>query len=223
MLSFFLPTPPKIQATDASSNTKLEEDTSIYKNTISLKPALFKYETWVIFAMFACAGMAGHMMTSQMTNIASVQIPGWGGAYILVMALAGSSGAGRLIISTLSDKLGVFNTWKLIFATQIVNMMFFRNYTSPNSIIWGTIVMGLFYGASIPLCWASVAAVYGKKYLGSIYGIVTNGFAVAALVGPLLAARIVDTTNSYNGTFIAIAGFGILGMILAFTIKENKK
>jgi MFS family permease len=101
-------------------------------------------------------------------------------------------------------------------------MLLFRTYTSPTLIVWGTIVMGVFYGAAIPLCWSSVAEVFGKKYLGSIYGVVTNGFAVAALVGPLLAARLVDTTGSYDGAFFAIAGFGVLGMILAFTIKKRE-
>jgi hypothetical protein len=38
----------------------------------------------------------------------------------------------------------------------------------------------------------------------------------------LLAARLVDTTGSYEGAFFAIAGFGVLGMIIAFTIKKEK-
>ncbi len=218
LLSLFLPTPPKIQ-----EGTVTEEDTSIYKNTIDFKGALRKHETWVLFAIFCMAGMTGMMMTSQMTKIATVQIPGWTGAYLLIMALAGANGAGRLIVSGLSDRIGVFNTWKMIFAVQTANMILFRFYQSPAALILGTIVMGLFYGASIPLCWSTIASVYGKKYMSSIYGVITNGFAVAALVGPLLAARIVDTSGSYSMAFLAIAAFQVLGLVLSFVLERSRK
>jgi MFS family permease len=219
ILSIFLPNPPKVE--EGLSEGK-DEDFSLYHNKITPFPALKRYETWVIFLCFACAGMSGQILVSQMANIAKVQA-NYDQGFILVMTLAIGNASGRLLVSSLSDRLGCFHTWKVISIVNFVNAILFPLYKTPGMLIFGSILVGMFYGASVPLTWASVAAVYGKKYMGGIYGYVTNGFAVAATVGPIIAATVFDSTGSYNGGFIAVALFQIVGLVLAFTVKDSKK
>lgn len=230
VLAQFLPTPPKVNASDpdvvAAAKAAEEADMKTkYKNTIALKQALKTKETWVTFFMFACAGMGGQMMTSQMTKIASVQYTTGDAtalAVTMLMALGLANGLGRLCVSTLSDKLGVRNTWTLIFIVQGINILCFRFYTTSLLLHVGTFVLGFFYGASIPLVWNTVAGIFGRKYLGSIYGVITNGFAVAALAGPLISARIVDATGSYNPAFLVLASFLVVGLILSRTLPNDR-
>lgn len=220
ILSNFLPTPPKESDQQAAGIDIYQDDTSLYKNTITPERALLKYETWVMFGCMCCAAMTGQLLTSQVAMIASAQAA-WEGGYILVMMLAIGNGCGRILLPTLSDKIGVFNSWKVLSVATFINMILFAFYTTPGTMIFGTIMLGLFYGACVPLTWASVAAVYGKKYLGSIYGYVTTAFGFAAVIGPMIAASVYDASGTYTKAYFVVAGFQVIGFILAFTIKDK--
>lgn len=190
----------------AAAKIAEEEDqrTTKYKNTVDLKTCLKKKETWLIFFMYACAAMGGQMMTSQMSKIAQIQFTTGDVAAVtatMIMALGLANGLGRLCVSTVADRLGVINTWRLIFLVQIINILCFRFYTGYASLVVGTFVLGSFYGATIPMVYTTVATIFGRKSMGSIHGVITNGISVAALVGPLISSNIVDATGSYNPAF----------------------
>ena len=231
ILAQFLPEPERADASDpkvaaaAKAAEEMDEKTTLYKNTKNLKAAIKTKEIWLCFFMFACAGMGGQMMTSQMTKIAAVQLTdGDAGALAvkMIMALGLANGLGRLCVSTLSDKLGVKNTWSLIFIAQCINILCFRFYTTTTALVAGTFALGFFYGAAIPLVWNTAASIFGRKHLGAIYGVITNGFSVAALVGPLVCAKIVDTTGSYNPAFIVLAVFLALGLVMSRILPDPK-
>ena len=164
-------------------------------------------------------------MTSQMTKIAEVQYTTGDAAALAVtmlMLLGLSNGLGRLFVSTISDKLGVRNTWSLIFIAQCINILLFRFYTTAMLLNIGTFILGFFYGAAIPLVWNTAAGIFGRRHLGAIYGVITNGFSVAALVGPLVSARIVDVTGSYDPAFLVLALFLIIGLVLSRIMPNDK-
>ena len=100
--------------------------------------------------------------------------------------------------------------------------MLFRFYTTAAALNIGTFVLGFFYGAAIPLVWNTAAGIFGRRHLGAIYGVITNGFSVAALVGPLVSARIVDVTGSYNPAFLVLALFLVIGFVLSRIMPNDK-
>lgn len=222
ILSFLLPNPVKYpELVVADTRGAGAVDYSKYKDTINtVGKAVKTKETWCLFAMFACAGMTGQMLTSQMTNIATVQA-GLMNGYILIMGMAIFNGLGRLVVSSVSDKIGITNTWRLIFAVLAADMVLMSVSHSMLPLLVSVCIMGAFYGGSIPLVWASTTGVFGKKYVTTIYGVITNGFAVAALVGPTLASRIVDMSGGYTMAFYAVVVFEIIGFLLSFTIKDK--
>jgi OFA family oxalate/formate antiporter-like MFS transporter len=221
ILSFLLPNPikyPELTVTDSGNVS--EVDHSKYKNTVSGKAIFTKKETWILFSLFACAGMAGQMLTSQMNNIAMIHA-GLKSGYVLIMAMGLANGLGRICISSLSDRIGVCNTWRLIYIATAVDMLLLAIANNFTMMLVGVIVLGIFYGGSVPLVWAADTAVFGKKYVTSVQGVVTNGFAIAALVGPTLASRIVESTGGYTTAFYTIIIFTVIGFILSFAIKDN--
>lgn len=222
ILSFLLPNPMKHQdeLVEAADDPNAV-DHSKYKNSISsVKDILKTKETWILFTMFGCAGMAGQMATSQLNNIAVVQIGLESGA-AFIMALGLCNGLGRLAVSALSDRLGTANTWRLLYAGTAVAMVLLANASSYAMMMIGVVLMGLFYGGGVALIWPTDTAVFGKKYVTSIQGVVTNGFAVAAMIGPIIAAQMIDRTGSYSAAFYSVIAFAALGFILSFTIKDN--
>ncbi|MCI8291977.1 MAG: OFA family MFS transporter [Hespellia sp.] len=218
-LSLIFPTPGKEQL--ETGEDAAEVDTSLYKNKYTGEQALKKYEFWILFLCMGCAAMSGQMLTAHVAMI-SVMQANWESGATLVMAIAVGNTAGRLLLGAISDRLGVFTTWKALFAVATVNMFLFTRYTSPATMIVGTVILAACYGACVPLTWASITAVFGKKYMGTIYGYTNISFGIASFIGPMAAAAIVDATGVYNQAFLVVAGFQLLGLVLAFTISDKK-
>ena len=161
------------------------------------------------------------MLTAHVANI-SVAQAGWESGAVLVMAVAVGNTAGRLLLGAISDRLGVFTTWKVLFAVATINMLLFTRYNTPTTLMIGTVILAACYGACVPLTWASITSVFGKKYMGTIYGYTNISFGIASFIGPMAAAAIFDATGAYNNAFLVVAAFQIVGLILAFTISDKK-
>lgn len=222
ILSYLLPNPidhPELVVADTRGAESA--DHSKFKDSIqTVGQAAKTKETWILFFMFACAGMTGQMLTSQVTNIALVQA-GLTDGYILVMGMGIFNGLGRLVVSSVSDRIGITNTWRLLYVVLALDMVLMAFSTTMGMLLVSVCIMGMFYGGAIPLIWATTTGVFGKKYVTTIYGIITNGFAVAALVGPTLASRVVDLSGGYTMAFYVVAAFQVIGFVLSFMIKNN--
>lgn len=218
-LSIFFPTPGAEQL--AAGTGSATQDNSLYQNRYTGEQAIKKYEFWVMFLCMGCAAMSGQMLTAHVAMI-SVAQAGWESGAALVMAVAVGNTAGRLLLGAVSDRLGVFTTWKVLFAVAIVNMLLFTQYKTPSTLIAGTVILAACYGACVPLTWASITSVFGKKYMGTIYGYTNISFGIASFIGPMAAAAIFDATGAYRNAFLVVAGFQILGLILAFTVSDKK-
>lgn len=219
-LSLLFPTPGPEQLSTGSEAGQ-EVDHSLYKNKYTGEQALKHYEFWVMFLCMGCAAMSGQMLTAHVAMI-SVAQANWQSGATLVMAVAVGNTAGRLLLGAISDRLGVFTTWKLLFAVAAVNMFLFAKYTTPTTMIIGTVILAACYGACVPLTWASITSVFGKKYMGTIYGYTNISFGIASFIGPMVAAAIFDATGVYNKAFLVVAVFQIIGLLLAFTISDKK-
>lgn len=221
ILSFLLPNPAKYPELLVAAEDGASADHSKYKNSCTtLGQIAAKKETWILLAMFACSGMSGQMLTSQLNNIAQVHV-GLASGASLIMALGLCNGLGRLLVSGVSDRIGVCNTYRILYcgiAASMVLMIFANGF---GLMLLAVVLLGLFYGGGTALIWAADTMVFGKQYVGSVNGIVTNGFAVAALIGPSLASHFVDTTGGYVGAFVAVIAFAALGIVLSFGIRDN--
>ena len=223
LLSFLLPNPMKhpelvIIGGEADANAV---DHSKYKDSISSVGDILKTkETWILFTMFGCAGIAGQLATSQLNNIAVVQV-GLESGYMMIMAFGVCNGLGRFAVSSLSDKIGVTNTWRVIYGCTAIDMILLANSNSFGMMMLAVILLGIFYGGGVALIWATDTIVFGKKYITSVQGVVTNGFAVAALIGPTIASTVVDTTGTYASAFYTTIIFSAIGFALSFTLKDN--
>lgn len=221
ILSFLLPNPAKYPELLVAAEDGASADHSKYKNSCTtLGQIAAKKETWILLAMFACSGMSGQMLTSQLNNIAQVHV-GLASGASLIMALGLCNGLGRLLVSGVSDRIGVCNTYRILYCGIAVSMVLMIFANGFGLMLLAVVLLGLFYGGGTALIWAADTMVFGKQYVGSVNGIVTNGFAVAALIGPSLASHFVDTTGGYVGAFVAVIAFAILGIVLSFGIKDN--
>lgn len=177
------------------------------------------YQLWLMFVMAVSSGL---MIISQVALIAKDQahIDKWGFAPVATLAIFNT--LGRVVSGFLSDRIGRTNTMVLAFVLQAANMFAFSHYTTPGWLIFGSAFTGLCYGTIFTLFPAATADFYGVRNLGVNYGLVFTGFGVAGVIGPMLAARIRDTSGNYHYAFVISAIMLLLGAALAFILKAPK-
>ena len=139
-------------------------------------------------------------------------------AAVSVMAVAGAVAAlvcGILaetlpvkLLLTLAYLLGAASMWTLIHADTLTETYLFA-------------VMQGFLGTGVntlaPIMWASY---YGRRSLGSVFGMSRAAQVCGFAVGPLVSAVVFDNTGSYRGAFIALALVAIAASALLATARR---
>lgn len=227
ILSFFLPNPVKDPSPKEEEEETGQSVSEAYKVSAPLDgsirttgEALRSREVWYLFFIFCCASVAGLMFTSQVTTIARVQA-GVEDGTILVMTMGVVNGFGRLLTPSLSDRVGVFRIWLLVFLVMIADMAVLSISHTLTALFPALCVMSFFAGGANPLMWATVSGIFGTKYMGTVFGVVTNGFAVASITSPVIAAGIAQTTGSYTAAFGFVAGISFCGLLLTARLTKR--
>lgn len=174
------------------------------------------YLLWFAYLMSAAAGL---MLIGHMASIADVQA-NWKAGFLLVVILAVFNFFGRIMGGLLSDKVGRTRALLLVFLIQAVNMFAFSFYTEIPTLIAGSALAGLAYGALFALFPAATADLFGLKNLGVNYGLVFTGWGVAGIIGPIVGGLVADATGSYNISYITSAVMLVIGALLVLRMKK---
>lgn len=123
---------------------------------------------------------------------------------------------GRITWGILSDKLGRLRVISVMFGLTAMAVGLLSTIT-PNTWLFFSIV------AIIAFCFGGFLAVippltsdyYGIKNLGANYGLVYQGYGIAALVGPML----ISLAGGFKPAFLIAALLTIVGLILSLLVK----
>lgn len=185
-----------------------------YTPTEMLKTSQF-FKIWLMFCFGASAGLLviGHLATIS-------QIQGgihWG--FILVAVLAVANAGGRVVAGWISDKLGRTHTMLLVFVIQAVNMAMFITYTTGVTLLIGSIITGLAYGALLSLFPSITFDYFGLKNAATNYGLVFSSWGAAALIGPIIAGVAADLTGGYQASYFISAVLLIIAAAISLVTK----
>ncbi len=201
---------PKKAVTDLSQLTANE----------AVKTRRFWY-LWVMLFINVTCGIAVLSVASPMAQ----EIAGLSAAAAATMVgLMGLfNGFGRIGWASISDYIGRANVYTAFFAIQIVAFFLLPNITQ--AIIFQAILFLILtcYGggfASIP---AYIGDLFGTKQLGAIHGYILTAWAAAGLAGPILAAWVRETTNSYSGTLSIFGFMFIIALVVSLVIRIDIK
>ena len=222
VFSFFLPDLPKKEKKDGGAVEKLDEPNTIYNNEYHGVGLLKTKDFYIMFALYICGTMAGMILNSAISNIASVQCNAPELGYLAVMALAIGNGVGRFAISAIADKVGATNAYRILFAIAVVDCLALCVTHSFGVLVIETILLGAVYGGSIPLCQTAVGQIYGSQYLATTYAIIGLAFGVSGFVGPMIAAACFDINGTYVPAYIMVAVITAIGFALTFALSKKK-
>jgi MFS family permease len=236
LLSFNMVDPPKgydretglFGPEPSDKNENAEKQAASPQNTagqhdgdMSTKEMLKSPNFYKQFAIFALSSASGLMIIGHAAKIAQVQVA-WEGGFLLVIILNMLNTAGRFLGGSISDKIGRLNTLKLILAVQAVNMLLFGFYGSVPVIIAGIIVQGFCYGTIFSVMPSLTADLYGMRNFGANYGSLFLAWGVGGIIGPMTAARVLDTTGKYGIAYMIACALTVVALAIVFAMKVKK-
>lgn len=201
---------PKINTSEVSDKIINDNEFTV---TQMIKTKSF-YLIWVIYLTGTITGL----LVIGLAKDIGMDVAGLAPAIAAnAVALAAIFNAlGRITWGILSDKLGRLRVISVMFGLTAVAVGLLSTIT-PNTWLFFSIV------AIIAFCFGGFLAVippltsdyYGIKNLGANYGLVYQGYGIAALVGPML----ISLAGGFKPAFLIAALLTIVGLILSLLVK----
>lgn len=92
--------------------------------------------------------------------------------------------------------------------------------TSGTAVVFGC-VMGALWLSTVPLTSGLVAAIFGPRYLTTLFGIVFFSHQVGAFLGVWLGGRVFDSTGSYGPVWLMAVVLGVLAALVHLPIATD--
>lgn len=165
---------------------------SDFKVGILLKDRKFRYIWLMIYMNIAC-GLALISTVSSVCNEIGHNLK----TTALVVSIMGIfNGAGRLILSAISDKFkNRSNMYLIVFIMSVIVTLI--AWFIPKFSIITLMVISAGYGAGFSLLPSLLSDIYGMKNISKIHGLTLSAWAVAGVTGNQFAELIHSSSNSY--------------------------
>lgn len=131
--------------------------------------------------------------------------------------------AGSLTAGWLGDRYRRRTLLSLLYLLRAIVMIAFllTPLTSASAIVFGA-VMGLLWLSTVPLTSGLVAAIFGPRYLSTLFGIVFLSHQVGAFLGVWLGGRVYDSSGSYEPVWVVAVVLGVAAAIIHLPISAAR-
>lgn len=143
----------------------------------------------------------------------------YGATLIAVSSLF--NGLGRIAWGALSERLGRLNTFRVLFATQLI--VFGLLMTEHNPWVFAALVCYVLscFGGGFAIMPSMVSDVYGTKRMSRLYGVILTAWSAAGVVGPLMVASIKDSYPDRAVIYAFLLNILVLGVAFTFSFLVN--
>lgn len=177
---------------------------------------------WLVWLGVLLASASGLMITAHTSGMGQllVGMTASQGA-LMVGVFAVGNFAGRFISGNLSDRIGCINTVMLLMAGSAVELLFFYGGAADfNSFMVQTCILGFFFGGTMSNLPLLCSTYFGFKNFGKNYPIAYSGYTVSSLLGPMIAASVLDLTGAYDLSFVIAGALSIVALLVFLVIRQ---
>jgi len=207
---------------DSLSKDIKNKEESIQPADFSLLQTLRTKTFWLItFVWLFLASNMFLVFTHLVPHVTDIGFSAGEAAAVLSL-VGGLSVVGRVLMGTVSDRIGRKPT-AIICALLQAGAMVWLTWSQD---LWMLYLFALFYGLAYGGIGPSIAALigdtFGLRNMGAILGALDIGFGVGGALGPAIGGLIFDATNSYFMAFLlgAVVMF-ISALLIAVTRRET--
>ena len=183
----------------------------------SVRQMLATKEAYLLFAIFFSACMSGLYLIGIVKDM-GVQLAGMDVATAAntVSAVAVFNTAGRIILGTLSDKVGRMRVISFTMLVTVLAIVALSTFTLSHSLFFLCVgAVAFCFGGNITVFPAIVGDFFGLKNHSKNYGIIYQGFGLGALAGSFIAKYF----GGFHATFIVIGVLSLLSLLITLLIK----
>lgn len=139
----------------------------------------------------------------------------YGATLIAVSSLF--NGLGRIAWGALSERIGRINTFRVLFATQLV--VFGLLMTEQNPWVFAALVCYVLscFGGGFAIMPSMVTDVYGTKRMSRLYGVILTAWSAAGVLGPLMVAHLKDSYPDRAIIYAFLLNILVLGVAFTFS------
>ena len=167
------------------------------------------YLLWIAYCLGAAAGL---MVISQLVPVGEAAGLGAAAGLGLTIGAIGNTG-GRVLSGWMSDTFGRLNTLRLMVLLSAVALPLFYLLAGQVALFYLLLVVIYYcYGTLLSVFASTCADFYGTRNMGVNYGLLFSAWGVAGIVGPVIAGRVFDATQSYEIAFYLAAGLSVVAL-----------
>jgi OFA family oxalate/formate antiporter-like MFS transporter len=146
-------------------------------------------------------------------------LAGYGASLIAISSLF--NGVGRIGWGALSERLGRINTFRVLFASQLV--VFGILMTEHDPWVFAILVCYVLscFGGGFAIMPSFVTDVYGTKRMSRVYGVILTAWSAAGVLGPLVVASLKDDYPDRAIIYSFLLNIVVLGVAFTFSFLVN--
>jgi len=186
----------------------------------NLCAALRMYQFYVLWGILFINVTAGIALISNLSPMAQSQVGlSAVAAGSVVLAASLCNGLGRILWSSLSDRIGRKTVFLLLVGTQIPLLVLLPTVHTPAVFVGICCYILLCYGGGFSTMPAFIADTFGTQCLGAVYGKILLAWGVAGVVGPMLMEYVQKQSGTFSTALHIAAGMLVLGFILVLSYR----
>jgi len=219
-VTLFLKRDPSEIGTKAYGDSSSGHPGSVRKEEgLTLKQAIRTRSFWIVALVFIIFGFyVQSIMVHVVPYARSLGIEAGSAAAIMSFLGIGSI-TGRIVMGTLSDRLGVKRTVIIALSVLLAAYLLLRSANVLWMLYVFAVMFGFGYGAMISMQNLIPARFFGLLSIGTMVGVITFIYAIGGALGPVVTGYVFDVTHSYNLAFIIYIVLAAAGILCALTLK----
>jgi MFS family permease len=204
------------------------EDTSaglvdIKAYSLSLQAAVRTRQLWLFaLAAFFFMWCQGTLIVHIVPHAVDIGISSGDAAYILSI-IGGAGVAGRVIMGTVSDKIGYRLTLIICFSLLSVSVLLLTQAKVMWMLYLFAVIFGFGYGGVSAVASPTIAELFGLGSHGAILGIINIHGEGGSAIGSVVAGGIFDSTGNYQSAFFGCVAASIVGLVLISLLGSLRK
>ncbi|MDL2234367.1 MFS transporter [Ruminococcaceae bacterium OttesenSCG-928-L11] len=213
--------PPKQERTPAKATSP---DTSA--QDVDARGMLVSKPLWLFLGWFVLLMAGGMLVIGQASPYAQSIGATEGFAAVAVGILSLSNGAGRIVTGIVFDKWGFDRSMRMtmLYLAAGAALLIASAMTGSLALMAvGFVFTGLAYGGGPSTCSAFTMRMYGPTHFAMNYAVASIGMVPAALVGPMLAGALYQSSGGYLTSFVAMLLFSVPAMGFAIWLSRTTK
>jgi MFS transporter, OFA family, oxalate/formate antiporter len=218
----FMQNPPAGWAPSGWTPTALQASQRATRD-YTLGESLKSWQWWVLWLLLFLNTSAGISIISQESPMFQ-EITGASALIAASMVGIASIGNafGRVFWAWVSDLVTRRMTFVIMFVIQIGLFWFFTNIHAVLPIVIVAFLILMCYGGGFGTMPAFAADYFGPRNVGPIYGLMLTAWGFASVFGPMLIARMRQTSGVYSGALHIIAIVLAISVIFPLIIRPPR-